>query len=170
MRITAPRRCSVGAFACVLLVSGFAWSAPPVSPAPVDTPYVRISKLAAYLSDGESVGALEAFDRNMKRYGAIAEKIQALSAQTEVLCSIDVVEDKEADDDASDVHHLDLDWYMMVKSKTDSSLVERRRQRVAVTFQRFQAKSGKNSSKNSVAVWRITSLAPEEILSPLTIK
>ncbi len=102
----------------------------------------------------------------MQRYGAIAEKIQALSAQTEVLCSIDVVEDKEADNDASDVHHLDLDWYMMVKSKTDTSLVERRRQRVAVTFQKFQVKSG----RNSVGVWRITSLSPEEILAPLTVK
>jgi hypothetical protein len=150
----------VGVFACVLLLDGLAHAAPP------DTPYTRISKLAAYLSDGESVGALEAFDKSMTRYGAIAEKIQALSAQTEVLCSIDVVEDKEADDDASDVHHLDLDWYMVVKSKTDSALVERRRQRVAVTFQRVQVKSG----KNLVGVWRITSLSPEEVLAPLTIK
>ncbi len=147
-------------FACVLLLSGAARGAPP------DNPYTRVSKLAAYLSDGESVGALEAFDKNMPRYGAIAEKIQALSAQTEVLCSIDVVEDKEADNDASDVHHLDLDWYMMLKSKTDTSLVERRRQRVAVTFQRFQVKSG----RNMVGVWRITSISPEEILAPLAIK
>lgn len=164
MRITVPRRCSVGVFACVLLLSGVAPGV--VQGAPPDTPYARIAKLAAYLSDGESVGALEAFDKNTKRYGAIAEKIQALSGQTEVLCSIDVVDDKEADDDASDVHHLDLDWYMMLKSKTDNSLVERRRQRVAVTFQRFQVKSG----KNSVGVWRITSLTPEEVLAPLTIK
>jgi len=160
MRITAPRKCGVGVFACALLLSGVAPAAPP------DTPYVRVSKLAAYLSDGESVGVLEAFDKNMPRYGSIAEKIQALSAQTDVLCSIDVVEDKEADDDASDIHHLDLDWYMMVKSKTDSSLVERRRQRVAVTFQRFQVKSGKNAA----GVWRITSLSPEEILAPITVK
>jgi len=143
-----------------LLLSGVARSAPP------DTPYTRIAKLALYLSDGESVGALEAFDKNMTRYGAIAEKIQALSAQTEVLCSIDVVEDKEADNDASDIHHLDLDWYMMLKSKTDNGLVERRRRRVAVVFQRFQVKSG----KNSVGVWRITSISPEEIFAPLTIQ
>ena len=145
MRITARK---VGVFACALVLSA----------APPETPYSRISKLAAYLSDGESVGALEAFDKSMARYGAIAEKIQALSAQTEVLCSIDVVEDKEADNDASDLHHLDLDWYMMLKSKSDSSLVERRRQRVAVTLQRFRG------------VWRITSLSPEQILAPLTIK
>ena len=149
MRITARK---AGVFACAFVCTL-------LTAAPPDTPYTRVSKLASYLSDGESVGALEAFDKNMQRYGAIAEKIQALSAQTEVLCSIDVVEDKEADNDASDVHHLDLDWYMMLKSKTDSSLVERRRQRVAVTLQR-----------NSRRVWRITSLSPEEILAPIAIK
>ena len=108
-----------------------------------DTPYGRMSKLAAYLSDGETVGALETFDKDMKGYSAIAADISALAAQTEVLCSIDPVADKEADDEAADVHHLDLDWYMMLKSRTDEALVERRRQRVAVTMQRFYKKSGR---------------------------
>jgi hypothetical protein len=134
--------------------------------AALDTPYARITKMAAYLSDGETVGALEAFDKSMKGYGAIAENIAALAAQTEVLCSIDVVEDKEADNESSDVHHLDLDWYMMLKSRVDDGLVERRRERVAVTMQRFYTKSG----QDYVGVWRITSLSPAKILAPLTIK
>jgi hypothetical protein len=124
----------------------------------VDTPYVRITKLASYLSDGEPVGALEAFDKNMPGYGAIAADIGALAAQTEVLCAIDVVADKEADDDSANIHHLDLDWYMMLKSRADTALVERRRRRVAVTLER---KAG---------VWRIDSLEPLEILAPIGIQ
>lgn len=119
--------------------------------------------MASYLSDGEAVGALEAFDKNMARYGAIAEALGALTAQTEVLCKIDVVADKEADSESSAVHHLDLDWFMMLKSRGDSGLVERRRLRVAVTLQLFREKSG-------VGVWRITSLSPEQIFAPITIK
>ena len=125
-----------------------------------DTPYARMTKLASYISDGETVGALESFDKNMKDYGAIAEDIAALAAQTEVLCSIDVVADKEADDETSDVHHLDLDWYMMLKSRLDDGLVERRRQHVAVTIQRVSAK----------AAWRITALSPVQILAPIAVK
>jgi len=150
-------RCGAGAFACVLLC---AFAAEP------DTAYTRVAKMAAYLSDGETVGALEAFDKSMKDYGVIAEDIAALAAQTEVLCKIDVVEDKEADNDASDVHHLDLDWYMMLKSRADDGLVERRRQRVAVTMQRFRVKKG----QDYIGVWRITSLSPDRILAPITIK
>ncbi len=120
-----------------------------------DTPYKRIAKLASYLSDGEPVGALEAFDKNMPHYGAIAENVQALAAQTEVLCSIDVVSDKEADNDFSDIHHLDLDWFMMLKSRGDPGKVERRRQRVAVTLKLLKG------------AWRITEFSPEQILAPL---
>jgi hypothetical protein len=126
------------------------------------TPNTAIAKLASYISDGEPIGALEAFDKSMLRYQAIAENLQALAAQTEVLCSIDIVEDKEADDAKSDVHHLDLDWYMTLKPRADNALIEKRRQRVAVTLKRFTTKSGE--------VWRITQLSPEQILAPITIK
>ena len=123
-----------------------------------DTPYTRVSKLASYLSDGEPVGALEAFDKKMPGYSAVAADIQAMAAQSEVLCSIDVVQDKEAADDSSSVHHLDLDWYMMLKSRADEGLVERRRQRVAVTLE----KEGRG--------WRITAISPEQILAPLAVR
>jgi hypothetical protein len=146
-------------FACALFCTALG-AAP--APKPVDTPYTRIAKLASYLSDGEPVGALEAFDKSMPRYGAIAENIQALASLSEVLCSIDIVEDKEADSDSADVHHLDLDWYMTLKSRANPSLVEPRRQRVAVTIQRQKTKSGQ--------VWRITALSPESILAPIIIK
>jgi hypothetical protein len=131
-----------------------AWSAA----SGVDTPYTRISRLASSLSDGEPAGALEAFDKKMPGYAEIAANIEALAAQNEVLCSIDVVTDREGDNDAADIHHLDLDWYMMLKSRSDNALVERRRLRVAVTLGR---KAG---------VWRIDSLAPASILAPAAIR
>jgi len=134
------------------IVCAFAIAASP------DTPYTRVSKLASYLSDGEPVGALEAFDKKMPGYGEVAADVQALAAQNQVLCSIDVVGDKEQDDDSASVHHLDLDWYMTLTSRADEGLVERRRERVAVTLQRY----GKD--------WRITSISPEQILAPLAVK
>jgi hypothetical protein len=145
--------------------------AAPAKPAPEpDTPSAGLYRLAAFLSDGESVGALEAFDKSMRRYGAIAEYIEALAAQTEVLCSIEIVGDKEADDDASDVHHLDLDWYMVLKSRADSGPEERRRQHVAVTMQRFYRNNSARPGPKGAAVWRITSISPEQILAPITMK
>jgi hypothetical protein len=126
--------------------------------ADVDTPYTRIAKLATYISAGDSVGALEAFDKSLKDYGAISEDLTALSAQNEVLCSIDVVGDKEADDAKADIHHLDLDWYMRLTSVADLGVTEARRVRVMVTIQRFKTK------------WRITALSPATILAPIAIK
>jgi hypothetical protein len=126
--------------------------------ADVDTPYTRIAKLATYISGGDATSALEAFDKSLTDYGAIAEDLTALSTQTDVLCAIDVVADKEADNEASDIHHLDLDWYMTLTSRADTGLTEKRRVRVAVTIQRFKTK------------WRITEFSPVTILAPITIK
>jgi hypothetical protein len=126
--------------------------------ADVDTPYTRMAKLATYISGGDTVGALEAFDKSLANYGKISEDLAALSAQTEVLCSIDVVADKEADDAKADIHHLDLDWYMRLTSRADPGLTESRRTRIVVTIQRFNTK------------WRITALTPDTILAPITIK
>lgn len=123
-----------------------------------ETPFLRVAKLASSLSDGVLSGALESFDKSNPRYSAIAEKLEALTVQADVLCSIDVVEDKESGDD----HRLDLDWYMTLKSKGNENLVERRRMRVAVTMKKFVVKQA--------SVWRIVSLSPEEILDPIAIK
>jgi hypothetical protein len=126
--------------------------------AEVDTPYTRIAKLATYMTAGDTVGALEAFDKSLKNYGAVSEDLTALSTQADVLCAIDVVADQEADNETTDVHHLDLDWYMTLTSRADPGQTEKRRVRVAVTVQRFNAK------------WRITALSPVSILAPITIK
>src|SRR6185312_393772 len=123
--------------------------------------YTRMSKLASSLSEGDAFRAAESFDRNMPGYHSILEHIQALTEQTQILCSIDVVSDKEADNPAADVHHLDLDWYMTLTSKLDTGPVERRRMRVEVTLRRIKTKSGED--------WRIVSLAPATIFDPIAI-
>jgi hypothetical protein len=126
--------------------------------ADADTPYTRIAKLATYISGGDATSALETFDKSLTNYGTISEDLAALSTEADVLCAIDVVADKEADDEASDIHHLDLDWYMRLTSRADPGLTEPRRTRVEVTIQRFKTK------------WRITALSPVTILAPITIK
>lgn len=147
MRITA-----LSALICILPLVA--------SAADVDA-YTRMSKLASSLSAGDAFRAIESFDRDMPGYHSVVEHIQALTEQTQILCSIDVVSDKEADNAAADVHHLDLDWYMTLTSKLDGGPVERRRKRVEVTLRRIKTRSG--------ADWRIISLTPAAIFDPITI-
>jgi uncharacterized protein YbaA (DUF1428 family) len=149
MRITALS----GAAICLVFTLA-------ASAADVDA-YTRMSKLASSLSDGDAFRAVESFDRDMPGYHSVVEHIQALTEQTEILCSIDVVTDKESDDPKTDVHHLDLDWYMTLTSKMDTGPVERRRTRVEVTLRRIQTKAGED--------WRIVSLAPATIFNPIAI-
>lgn len=149
MRVTAPNCAAI----CLVLT----WGA---SAANVDA-YTRMSKLASSLSGGDAFRAVESFDRDMPDYHSTVEHIQALTEQAEILCSIDVVADKEADNPAADVHHLDLDWYMTLTSKMDTGPVERRRMRVEVTLRRIKTKSGED--------WRIVALAPAAIFDPIAI-
>ena len=84
------------ALSILLLLSGG-----PGRAASEDTPYTRMAKLATYISGGDASSALETFDKSLTNYGTISGDLTALSTQTDVLCAIDVVADKEADDEAS---------------------------------------------------------------------
>src|SRR5690242_13294641 len=64
-----------------------------------------IAKLASSLSQNDAVGALAAFDSRMKDYGSVESYINALVSQTDVLCAIDVVQDKQS----GDARTLDVD-------------------------------------------------------------
>jgi hypothetical protein len=143
MRITA-RRCSVplAVFAAGVLLA-----------AAEQTPFDSLAKLASALSENDSDEALEYFDTHMQSFGQIEQKLEALTAQAEINCAIDVVADVET----NGVHKLDLDWFMQLKSQIDDSQFERRRERVQVEMRRF---------KN---VWKITSLSPITIFNPLQI-
>jgi hypothetical protein len=118
------------------------------------TPFVSLANLATSLSDNDSDGTLEYFDSHMKGYAELQQKLEALTAQTDISCAIDIVTDEEA----GEVHKLDLDWFMQLKSQIDDSQFERRRERVHVEMRQIKG------------VWKITSLAPTKIFEPLQIR
>ena len=104
------------------------------------------------------VGAKADAEREMRdrrrEIAAIEQKLEALTAQADISCAIDVVDDMEA----GGVHKLDLDWFMQLKSQIDDSQLERRRERVQVEMRQFKG------------VWKITALSPITIFDPLKIR
>jgi len=147
MRITALR--------CYVPLAVFAAGAFAFSGLAADqTPFASLARLATALSESDSDSALDLFDSHMKSYGEIEQKLEALTAQADISCAIDVVDDQEADG----AHKLDLDWFMQLKSQVDDSQLERRRERVAVEMRQFKG------------VWKITSLSPLSIFDPLKIR
>jgi hypothetical protein len=117
------------------------------------TPFAAIADLATALSENDPDGVLRYFDSEMKDYGAIEANIEALTAQTDVSCAIDIV----TDDESNGVHKLDLDWFMELKSQGANPQVERRRERVQVEMRQIKGK------------WKITALSPLSIFAPIQI-
>lgn len=118
------------------------------------TPLGAIADLATALSENDPDGVLRYFDSEMKDYGAIEANVEALAAQTDVSCAIDIV----TDDESNGVHKMDLDWFMELKSQGDNPQVERRRERVHVEMRQVKGR------------WKVTSLAPLSILDPIRIR
>lgn len=112
-----------------------------------------IAQLASALSQGDSVTALETFDSKVPSYNKTETAIAALTAQAEILCSIDIVDEKTSGDNVT----LDVDWFMTLKPLTGSGNSERRRERVTLQLHQVRGK------------WRITSVLPIVILAPITI-
>ena len=119
-----------------------------------DTPFGLLAKLAAYLSQNSIPEALACFDSGMKDYAVIEANIGAIGAQTDVLCAIDVVDEKGEGDERK----LDTDWFVELRSQADGGPVERRRQRVQIEMKKFRS------------VWKIVAMAPVSILDPIHIR
>ena len=117
------------------------------------TPLAAIADLATALSESDPDGVLRYFDSQMKDYGTIEADIEALTAQTDVSCAIDIVKD----DESNGVHKLDLDWFMELKSQGNNPQLERRRERVQIEMREIKGK------------WKITALSPLSILGPIQI-
>ena len=139
------------ALACELLIllacSGSAF-------AEEKTPYISVAGIAAALSQNDPDGALEFFDPKLPSYAEIEQKVEALTAQDDISCAIDVVTDTGMEG----MHRLDLDWFMQLKSQGGSGQVERRRERVQVEMRQIKG------------VWKITSISPISILNPISIR
>jgi hypothetical protein len=117
------------------------------------TPLSSLANLATALTESDSDDALDLFDSNMKSYPEIEQKLEALTAQADINCAIDVVTDEET----NGIHKMDLDWFMQLKSQIDDSQLERRRVRVQVEMRQIKG------------VWKIVSLSPLSIFDPLQI-
>lgn len=148
MRITALNVALVVFTAGALLFSG-----PSGVLAAEQTPFVSLAKLATALSESDSDAALDYFDSQMKSYGEIEQKLEALTAQADISCAIDVVTDM----DENGVHKLDLDWFMQLTAQADDAQLERRRERVQVEMRLIKG------------VWKITALSPINIFDPIHI-
>ena len=118
------------------------------------TPLASLANLATALSESDSDGALEYFDSQMKGYADLERNIEAMTAQTDISCSIDIVTDVEE----NGIHKLDLDWYLQLKAIGDSVQLERRRTRVQVEMRLSKGK------------WIIAALSPVSILDPLRLR
>jgi hypothetical protein len=117
------------------------------------TPFTCLSKLATYLSQNSVPEALACFDPTMKDYAVIEADIEAIGAQTDVLCAIDIVEEKSEGDERK----LDTDWYVELRSQADGGPVERRRERIQIEMKNFSKK------------WKIVGMSPVSILAPIHI-
>ena len=118
---------------------------------PTPAVFDRIASLANSLSENDGPGALSVFSSGIAGYGEISGDLDALTSQTDVLCSIDIV----ADNETAGVHKLDTDWYLQLKSRADAGPTERRRQRVQLQVEMLKGKL------------RITAISPLEILAPI---
>jgi hypothetical protein len=105
-----------------------------------------IADLANYLSQGNAPGAMEAFDRNMPGYQKLADNIFAMTAQADISCTIDPIEQTGK--------VIEVDWFLKLNSKAEQGPTERRQQTVKITIEKI----GKS--------FKIINIEPLSILGP----
>ena len=119
-----------------------------------ETPRAAIAGIAVALSEGDPDAVLSYFDSQMKDFGAIEANVEAITAQTDVSCALDIV----SDDESAGVHKLDVDWFMEMKTQGNTPQLERRRERVQIEMRQIKGR------------WKITALKPLAILAPIQIR
>jgi hypothetical protein len=149
MRITGL---SFGIFSACLGLTCFGLAC--VAMAAEETTLAAVASLATAMTENDPDGALRHFDSEMKDFGAIEAKLEALTSQAEISCAIDIVKD----DDSNGIHTLDLDWFLELKSQSNEAQLERRRERVQVEMRQIKGR------------WKITKMAPLTILDPIKIR
>lgn len=113
-----------------------------------------LTVVAAALSEGNPIAFLQAFDRSMPGYANMESNVTALTSQTDIVCSIDIL--KEGGDD--NTRSAEVDWFMQLRSKSERGPMERRRQIVTIKVAKLKKK------------WKIVAFDPAAILAPLTVK
>ncbi len=112
-----------------------------------------LTGMASSLSEGNPAGFLKYLDRGIGRYADIESNVNALTAQCEIVCSIEVLTEKlDGDRDA-----LELDWFLQLRSKAEDGPLERRRELVKTDLRKI----GKH--------WKVATLDPISVLRPLKV-
>jgi len=106
--------------------------------------------MASALSEGNGLAFLDHVDHAMADYGKLEKCILALTAQNEVMSSIDLLKD-EGDDHAQTA---ELDWFLQIRSREQSGPLERRRQIVRCRLERPKKK------------WKVTAIEPVDFFAP----
>lgn len=113
-----------------------------------------VSTLASALSANNPQLFMKSLDRDMPGYRDIEQAVNALSSNTYISCTIELI----STSGATSLQSADLDWYMVLKSQQDENLIERRRRKVTVKIE----KRGKK--------WVVTSFSPASIFAPMTAR
>ena len=108
-----------------------------------------VSTLASALSDNNPLLFLKTLDKQMPDYRRIETDVNALAGDTLISCSVEVIAVRGTE--------ADLDWYMVLRSKQDENLIERRRTKVTLRIE----KQGNN--------WVVSSFSPISVFAPQKI-
>jgi hypothetical protein len=106
--------------------------------------------VAGAMAEGNARRVVSFIDPNLPGFARLERDVTALVEQYEVTSAIDTLRD-EGDDRA---HSLELDWYLQIRTRDLTGVLERRRQAVKCRVE----KQGRK--------WRIVALDPLEFFAP----
>lgn len=113
-----------------------------------------LADLASALSEGNDVRFMSFIDKTTPGYQNLQTNVSALTAQSDIAASLDVVTESGDDEKLDAV----VDWFMEMTSKDGTEHVSRRRQRVKVTEQKINGH------------WRVTAIDPIAIVAPVQVR
>ena len=113
-----------------------------------------VSTLASALSANNPQLFLKTLDHDMPAYRDLEHDLTALANDTLIGCSIELI----GNSGSETAQQADLDWYMVLSSKQDENLIERRRTKVSVKLE----KRGKK--------WVVTAFNPVSIFAQMTTR
>jgi hypothetical protein len=110
------------------------------------------TSMATALGASEPSPFLDAFDRGMPEYQKLAGYIEAITSQSDLVCSIDVRSNEGSEEERT----VELDWLLQLTAP--QMPVVRRREKIKCRLRR----QGKK--------WKITSLTPLDFFRPVAPK
>ena len=113
-----------------------------------------ITTLTSALSGDNPQLFLKTLDRAMPNYLQIEHDLTGLASANQIGCSVDLI----SNSGTATSQQADLDWYMVLSSKQDQNLIERRRTKVTIKME----KRGKR--------WIVTDFNPISIFSGMTAR